>query len=157
MAKSMTKVLVFQVFRTENTAYQSEFHVLGLICYVLGLKFLLNHPRMFWCFWVYGIPQTLIYSLHNVGHFHQWSLTFTTVLPLEISTTYWDQDLGHNFILKADDLFTHGNIHKLHAVSIGSLCRCEVIIIAASLYMSNNIAVYMYHECTAGLNLKQKV
>ena len=96
------------------------------------------------------MPQTLIYSLHNVGHFHQWPLTFTTVLPLEISTTYWDQDRGHNFILKADDLFTHGNIHKLHAVSI-------VIIVAASLYFSNNIAVYMYHECTAGLNLKRKV
>ena len=67
------------------------------------------------------MPQTLIYSLHDLGHFDQWLLTLR--LPLEIFTTYWDQDRGHNFILKADNLFTHGNIHKHHAVSIGSLCR----------------------------------
>ena len=98
-----------------------------------GVKISSQPPQDVLVFWVYGMPQTLIYSLHNVGHFHQWLLTFTTVLPLEIYTTYWDHGKWHNFILKADDLFTHDNKHKLHAVSIGSLCRwshhCNCIMI----------------------------
>ena len=36
----MNKMLLFLVFRTVNTAYQSEFLALGLRSYVLGLKFL---------------------------------------------------------------------------------------------------------------------
>ena len=45
MAKLKIYMLLFQVFRTENTAYQSKFHVLGLRSYVLGLRFLRATPE----------------------------------------------------------------------------------------------------------------
>ena len=45
MAKLKIYMLLFQVFRTENTAYQSKFHVLRLRSYVLGLRFLRANPE----------------------------------------------------------------------------------------------------------------
>ena len=40
MASFMIEILLFKVFRIKNAAKYAEFHVLGLISYGLGLKFL---------------------------------------------------------------------------------------------------------------------
>ena len=44
----LLKCPYFQFFWIENTAYWIKFHVLGVINYVLGLKFFRDNPRKFW-------------------------------------------------------------------------------------------------------------
>ena len=56
----LLKCPYFKFFWIENTAYWIKFHVLGVINYVLGLKFFRDNPRTFW-----GLQQASDSSVWN--------------------------------------------------------------------------------------------